>query len=57
MKKYLFAIMMMLPVALSAQDNTWERVETQSSNSNPDQKYMAGAVPEENGHEEFTTTI
>jgi len=57
MKKYLFAIMMMLPVALSAQDNTWERVETQSSNSNPDQKYMAGAVPEENGHVVFTTTI
>jgi len=57
MKKILFAILMMAPMALSAQDNTWEKVDTQNSNTNPDQKYMAGAVPEENGHVVFSTTI
>ena len=58
MKKLFISIMLCLPVAVAAQDNTWEQAETtNASKSNPDQKYMAGAVPEVNGKVEFSTTI
>lgn len=57
MKKLLLAVMLMAPVALSAQDNTWERIETKTEGANPDAKYLAGAVPEEDGRVVFRTTI
>ena len=51
MKKYLIAILMAMPLIVSAQDNTWERIEqAQEDKENPDAKYLAeGAVPEVNG--------
>jgi colicin import membrane protein len=58
MKKILFAILMCLPVAVMAQDNTWEKAETDlSQKTNPDQKYLAGAVPEVDGKVLFSTVI
>ncbi len=56
MKRVIFALMMGLPMTALAQDNTWERVET-TSTANPDQKYLAGAVPEEGGKVVFKTTV
>lgn len=47
---------MLLPVAVAAQDNTWEQPE-KSEKGNPDQKYMAGAVPVIDGRVVFKTTI
>ena len=49
--------MMSLPMVAMAQDNTWERVETSTNNANPDQKYLAGAVPEVDGKVVFKTTV
>jgi colicin import membrane protein len=57
MKRLFFALMMSLPMVAMAQDNTWERVETNTNSVNPDQKYLAGAVPEVNGKVVFTTTV
>ena len=47
MKKYLIAILLALPLAVSAQDNTWERIEVEPvEKENPDAKYLAeNAVP------------
>ena len=56
MKHFIIALLMLLPMAATAQDNTWERVET-TPTANPDAKYLAGAVPEEDGRVVFTTTI
>lgn len=56
MKRVLIALMMALPIAAIAQDNTWERTETTAS-SNPDAKYLEGAVPEFDGRVVFQTTI
>ena len=56
MKQFILAMLMLLPVAATAQDNTWERTET-TSGANPDAKYMAGAVPEEDGRVVFTANI
>ena len=53
MKKLIFAMMMCLPMAASAQ-NTWER-PTQANNS--DAKYLVGAVPVVDGKVTFKTTI
>jgi colicin import membrane protein len=47
--------MMCLPMALMAQ-NTWEMPE-QGTAANPDQKYLAGAVPVVDGKVVFQTTI
>ena len=55
MKKLFIAMMLCLPLGLSAQ-NTWEMPE-QNSAVNPDQKYLAGAVPEVNGRVVFHTVI
>ena len=49
-----------MPLAAVAQDNTWERInqeETESEHVNPDQKYLVGAVPVVNGKVEFSTVI
>ena len=46
-------MMLAMPLAIAAQDNTWEQVQVNSQ----DQKYLAGAVPEVDGHVVFTKTI
>lgn len=46
-------MMLAMPLAIAAQDNTWEQKQT----NNEDQKYLVGAVPEVNGHVVFSTTI
>lgn len=41
MKKYLIAFMLALPLGMTAQDNTWERVETEPvQKENRDAKYL-----------------
>jgi len=55
MKKLLFAILLCLPMAMTAQ-NTWEMPE-QNSSVNPDQKYLVGAVPVVDGKVTFQTTV
>jgi len=55
MKKLFLTLMMCLPMALMAQ-NTWEMPE-QGTAANPDQKYLAGAVPVVDGKVVFQTTI
>ena len=60
MKRIALAIMCLMPLAAVAQDNTWERInqeETESEHVNPDQKYLVGAVPVVNGKVEFSTVI
>ena len=58
MKQLLMIVaLMLLPLAVAAQDNTWEQVETTGTAVNPDAKYLAGAVPEIDGRVAFTTTI
>ena len=59
MKKYLIAILLALPLAVSAQDNTWERIEVEPvEKENPDAKYLAeNAVPEVDGKVVFHTVI
>lgn len=49
--------MLCMPLFAAAQ-NTWEMPEaSQQSSQNPDAKYLAGAVPVENGKVVFKTTI
>lgn len=57
MKRILIAMLLALPVATIAQDNTWEQPEKSEVKGNPNQKYLAGAVPEVNGKVVFETTI
>ena len=58
MKKLLIAMLMTMPmVAAMAQDNTWEQPEKQEVKTNPNQKYLAGAVPVVNNRVQFETTI
>ena len=47
MKKLLIAILMVMPLMATAQDNTWERIEQDPQDKeNPDAKYLAeNAVP------------
>lgn len=54
---FIIAMLMLLPLAAAAQDNTWEQPEKTATASNPDAKYLAGAVPEVDGRVVFTTTI
>ena len=56
MKKLMITLLLCLPMAISAQDNTWEQPKAQTQ-QNPDQKYLAGAVPIVDGKVTFTTTI
>ena len=44
---------MLLPMAATAQDNTWEMSEKSATENN----YLAGAVPEVDGRVVFSTTI
>ena len=57
MKRILTALLLALPFAVAAQDNTWEQQPTNVVSGNPDAKYLAGAVPEVDGHVVFETTI
>ena len=56
MKKLIFAMMLCLPMAAVAQNNTWEQPEKGTA-SNPDSKYLEGAVPVVDGKVIFKTTV
>ena len=56
MKKLLIAAMMILPIGMMAQ-NTWEMPEQTTTANNPDQKYLAGAVPVVDGKVVFHTVV
>ena len=57
MKKILFAILMCLPMTMTAQ-NTWEIQKNENGvAANPDAKYLTGAVPVADGKVLFETTI
>ena len=58
MRKIIIALIALLPLLATAQ-NTWEMPEEQENavKTNPDQKYLAGAVPVVNGQVVFHTTI
>ena len=56
MKKLFIAMLMGLPLAATAQDNTWEKAQV-TTTSETDQKYLEGAVPEVDGQVVFETTI
>ena len=57
------AILALMPLTLWAQDNTWEQPEEEQeaevspAKVNPDQKYLAGAVPMVDGKVVFAKTI
>ena len=57
MKKLMIALLMFMPLASMAQDNTWEMADQSGVAVNPDQKYLAGAVPVVDGRVVFTTNI
>ncbi len=62
MKKYIVTILTLIPLAMWAQDNTWERPEEEEQEIveqklNPNAKYLRGAVPEVNGKVEFSCKI
>lgn len=54
---FLIVSLMLLPLAVVAQDNTWEQPEKSATSANPDAKYLEGAVPEVDGRVLFSTTI
>ena len=56
MKRLLIAMLMGLPLAAAAQDNTWEKAAV-TTTANADQKYLEGAVPVVDGQVVFETTI
>lgn len=58
MKKVTLVLAMILSLGVSyAQDNTWEQVELKAGETNPDAKYLTGAVPEVNGKVVFEKLI
>lgn len=62
MKNILLALFLLSTIIASAQDNTWEQPEEEQQKEvvqkvNPDQKYLAGAVPLVNGKVVFTKHI
>ena len=58
MKRLVIALMMFLPMAAIAQDNSWEQTEnTQNMDPKRNPKYLAGAVPEVDGKVVFETVI
>ena len=59
MKKILIALLTLMPMLASAQDNTWERIEVEEkSKDNPDAKYLVpNAVPEVDGMVKWQTTL
>ena len=56
MKKLIIVMLMCLPMGMTAQ-NTWEMPEESATTVNPDQKYLAGAVPLVDGKVVFNTVI
>ena len=56
MKKLLIVMMLCLPLGMAAQ-NTWEMPEANVDAANPDQKYLAGAVPVVDGKVVFHTVV
>ncbi len=58
MRKYLILLVAWLPLAMSAQHNTWERPEEEQQpvkeKINKDTKYLKGAVPEVDGKVVFS---
>ena len=56
MKKLIFAMLLCLPTTMTAQ-NTWEMPDESTATTNPDQKYLAGAVPLVDGKVVFNTSI
>lgn len=56
MKKIFVAIMALMPLMGMAQ-NSWETENEQGTKANPDQKYLAGAVPMVDGKVQFSTEI
>ena len=59
MKRIIIALLTLLPMMGTAQDNTWERVEVEPvAKENPDAKYLVpNAVPEIDGKVCWETTI
>lgn len=57
MKRIVIALLMMLPLAATAQSNAWEQTETTQTDPKMNPKYLAGAVPEVDGRVVFETTI
>ena len=59
MKRLLIALLMLMPLIATAQDNTWERIETEPvQKDNPDAKYLVpDAVPEIDGKVCWEQTI
>jgi colicin import membrane protein len=57
MKRLFIAMLLAMPVAAAAQDNTWEQPEPSAAQANADAKYLAGAVTEVDGKVVFETTI
>ena len=59
MKKILITLLLALPMMAAAQDNTWERIETEPvSKANPDAKYLVeNAVPVVDGKVTWKATI
>jgi colicin import membrane protein len=59
MKKFLIALLTLMPMLATAQDNTWERIEVEEQpKESPDAKYLVpNAVPEVDGQVVFQTTI
>jgi len=55
MKHLLITLLMLLPMAATAQNNAWEKPASETAAN--DQKYLAGAVPEVDGHVLFETTL
>jgi len=61
MRKLLLTLTALLPLTLWAQDNTWEQPEEeeqeQKVKTNPDEKYLRGAVPMVDGKVVFSKTV
>ncbi len=59
MKKCLLSLLLLIPITLWAQDNTWEQEEETSKENtvNPNAKYLQGAVPVVDGKVVFSKHI
>ena len=58
MRQLLITMLLTLTtLAATAQDNAWEQTTTTTEKTNPDQKYLAGAVPVVDDHVLFEITI
>lgn len=58
MKQLLITTLLaMTTLSAAAQDNAWEQAAPAAQQSNPDQKYLAGAVPVADDHVIFETII